>query len=152
MLSEPEVNKLSIDDIVTGTYTILGEARTQTYQGQLAIAYVIINRLHRPNYFMQSSIRGVCRAPLQFSVWNNSADKNLEITVGIPMSSMQFMVAMNALLTAITGTESDPTNGADHYHTTKKPDYAQAWPPKWANLAKKTAIIGAHTFYKLANE
>lgn len=143
---------ISIDDLLAGVQTILGEARAEPYTGQLAVAWVLINRLKRPEYFKADSIYKVCHAPLQFSMWNNSPDNNLEITMGIQLMSPAFLTALHALLGAITGVAPDPTNGADHYHTIAKPGYASVWPPKWADNSKWTTTLNAHRFYKLASK
>lgn len=142
----------TIDDLMAGAYTIIGEARTEPYTGQLAVAWVLVNRLKRPQYFKAFSIFDVCHAPLQFSMWNNSSDRNLEITMAIPLTSQIFLTAMHALLGAITGIAPDPTNGADHYHTVAKPGYAKDWPPNWADNSKWTTTLNAHRFYRLASK
>lgn len=141
---------VTVDDLIAGAYTVLGEARAESYMGQLAVANVIVNRLNKPTYFKSKSIWEVCHARLQFSMWNNSTDKNLEITMAIPFSDKKFLVALTAMLTAISGTLPDPTFNADHYHTIVKPDYAKEWPPAWGKLNLRTVDIGAHRFYKVA--
>lgn len=140
----------TFDDILAATQTILGEARAEPWIGQVAVAYVLLNRLQRPQYFKCQSIFEVCHKPLQFSMWNNSEDKNLEIVMAIPMSDKRFLTAMAAFLVAASLQLPDPTYGADHYHTIEKPGYAKTWPPVWAEEIKKTIDINAHRFYRLA--
>jgi hypothetical protein len=42
----------------------------------------------------------------------------------------------------------DPTDGADHYHTILRPEYAKSWPPTWAK-GRIGQRFGRHLFYKI---
>lgn len=133
---------LSIDDLIAATQTIAMEARTQSVNGQVAVGAVLLNRLSRPKYFKCSTIWEVCHAPWQFSCWNNSSDKNLEVVMMMRLHDRSMITAMKAFLTAFEGT--DPTWGADHYFA----DYIA--PPNWAKPENKTIQIDTHIFYKIA--
>lgn len=144
--------EVTFDDLLAATYTILGEARAESFNGQVAVANVIVNRWKRPGYFKERNIYGVCHAPLQFSMWNNSPDKNLEIVMNIPMHDKRFLKALAAITLVLSGELNDNTQGADHYHTIKKPGYASTWPPNWGKTELRTVDIENHRFYKLAHK
>lgn len=140
------MENINIEDLLTAAQTIVMEAGNESYQGQVAVAWVLANRLDRPMYFKQSTLWGVCHAPLQFSCWNNSLDRNLETTMALPFSHPRILEALSIVIRVFLGREPDPTRGADHYFATYIPR------PNWANESEFTAQVGVHRFYKLANK
>lgn len=125
--------------------TIYGEARSEPWLGQLAVAWVIRNRADRPSWWGHD-VESVCRKPLQFSAWN-SDDPNLPILQAATLEAQPFRQAWRAALTAYDRAEADPTNGATHYHTLTAPSFARTWPPAWALQLVPRAVIGGHRFY-----
>jgi N-acetylmuramoyl-L-alanine amidase len=121
--------------------TIWGEARGEPSEGQVAVAWVILNRASRHQFAQYQhgrtgAVAKVCYQPLQFSCWNEG-DPNREKALTLPAEGPQFKIAKDVLAGAIP----DPTNGADHYYVTNMKN-----PPYWASMFKVTAVIGAHTF------
>tara|TARA_Y100000310_G_scaffold298358_1_gene332239 strand:- start:1156 stop:1656 length:501 start_codon:yes stop_codon:yes gene_type:complete len=128
--------------------TLYGECRGEPRQGQIAVASVIRNRA-------QSSIRwwgvgwlGVCLAPWQFSHFNaftvqDDAHTNVNAFLNFLRRPDRDYVAGLDWVTdgALSNYLEDPTDGADHYHTT-------AVSPSWMTEKAVTCRIGAHVFYR----
>lgn len=117
--------------------TLWGEAEGEGRAGQQAVAAVIMNRLQRPARFGRA-ITGICRAPFQFSCWNQGARR--QALMAVTAENRQFAVCMTIAAAAIRGELKDPTSGADHYH-------AAGVRPAWARGHKPCARIGHHLFY-----
>lgn len=136
-------------DIDTLAKTLWGEARGEPDQGKVAVAWVIRNRASRPRFAgpllgKEGAAAQVCRAPYQFSCWNED-DPNRPYLMTLDPShyTLERTIAEGVL----TGTLSDPTQGADHYHTIAAPGWAPAWPPGWSRSMKEVARWGGHVFY-----
>ncbi|SEG65257.1 cell wall hydrolase [Paenibacillus sp. UNC499MF] len=104
---------------------IYSEARGESYQGQVAIGAVVINRV-QSNQF-PDSIPGVIHQPGQFSAIRDG----------------QYWLKPNetaykAARAALNG--SDPTGGALFYYN---PDVATS---SWSKSRPRTAVIGNHVF------
>lgn len=135
-------------DIETVTRTLWGEARGEGFEGMVAVAWVIRNRVEldlgddgRRDWWGEG-YTGVCKAPMQFSCWNPN-DRNFPYMVGrnvIP--SGEWAVARQAALAVMDGQQADPTGGATHYHATR------IQPPNWVRSMELTATVGRHVFYK----
>jgi spore germination cell wall hydrolase CwlJ-like protein len=119
--------------------TIFGEARGQDFEGQIAVAWVVRNRVARPRRFAPT-VAGVCLSPMQFSCWNR-ADPTFERMVMVEIPDPAYVTALAAAGMVLTDRAPDPTGGADHYHAT----YVQ---PYWARTMTRTVQLGAHVFYK----
>lgn len=131
------------DDVVTLAKTIHGEARGESFEGQVAVAYVVKNRAKQ----RQASVRDICLQPLQFSAWN-SGDVNLPILARLSFDDPGFIGALGVAGIVLANKVTDPTGGAVNYHTVAKPDGVEVWPPKWAARLVPTTRIGAHQFYR----
>jgi N-acetylmuramoyl-L-alanine amidase len=132
-----ETNRTDIDTLAR---TIWGEARNQGVNGMAAVAAVIINRVKHPGWW-GSGITGVCRAPMQFSCWNES-DPNRAKLIRVDREDTRFVEASTIAELAAKKLLVDPTGGANHYHT-------HSVHPKWARGEEPTVIIGDHRFYRL---
>ena len=132
-------------DLDTLAKTIYGEARSESFDGKLAVAFVVVNR----SKLRGISPREVCLQPWQFSCWN-LVDPNLPVLAKISAEDPGLLVCMAAALTALTHAVTDPTGGATNYHTVAKPVSVANWPPSWANASTMvpTTRIGAHQFYR----
>lgn len=117
--------------------TIFGEASNQSFQGKLAVAYVVMNRSKE----RQQTPAEVCLAPKQFSCWN-VGDPNVARIKRATVENAVFCQCIVAARAAIEETTPDPTNGANHYYA----DYINA--PSWAKSMKVMTQIGAHIFLK----
>lgn len=126
-------------DVDTLARTIYGEARGESQAGKVAVAFVVINRVHGKAWFGRT-IRGVCRKPWQFSCWNKS-DPNRARLLAADESDPDFRDSKLAALAVVQGRAgADPTDGATHYH-------ASYISPRWARDRLPVGCIGSHLYY-----
>ena len=113
------------------------EARGEPYEGQVAVAQVVLNRAHDRRYpghicdvVMQGQER---RHRCQFSfACDGKSDR--------PRDAGAWTRAVTLAKLAITGQLRDLTGKATHYHA----DYVM---PSWGHTLSKTKKIGRHLFY-----
>jgi N-acetylmuramoyl-L-alanine amidase len=113
------------------------EARSSSDEGQIAVAYVVLNRTADGKY--PSSICAVVqqggdnKRGCQFSWWCDGHDHTL-------LARQAWNKAVQNSCQAALKETPDPTKGALVYHaTTMVPDWAGAW--------RRTAVVGGHVFY-----
>ena len=134
------INRVELDTVAR---TIYGEARGESFEGQVAVAWVIKNRsIKRRRTLME-----ICLAPFQFSCWNSS-DPNKAIIERVNFDDLKFTRAYGIACLVNTGNLPDPTENSDHYHTIARPKGARQWPPSWASSLNKIKEIGNHVFYR----
>lgn len=144
-------------DILIVAQTVFGEARGETFEGMVAVAWVIRNRVEidlgndgKPDWWGEG-FSAVCLKPKQFSCWNKG-DPNLPRIFAEfkPMrpQSRRGVECLYAAVGVLLGRLPDPTNGSTHYCTIEKPAWAALWPPAWARGIKPVAIVGNHQFYR----
>lgn len=129
-----------VDNLDIFARTIFGEARGESFSGQVAVAWVIKNRSKRGHRFGDGTIRGTCLAPKQFSCWNEG-DPNREIIRAATVDNPAFLRALGIAALVMMEDLDDPTLGADHYHTV-------SIRPGWSESMTVTALIGRHRFLK----
>ncbi|MCE6961199.1 cell wall hydrolase [Cereibacter sphaeroides] len=108
------------------------EARGESIQGQFAVAEVILNRVDRPGY--PQSICGVVNQGGQFSYTFDGRPDTIRERAAFQRSGK-----IAALM--LDGAPRKLTQGATHFHT-------RAVRPGWAHRFPRTAVIGAHLFYR----
>ncbi len=119
----------SISDAQLLARAINGEARGESYEGQVAVGAVILNRVKHPSF--PNSIAGVIYQPGAFTAVSDG-----QINVPIDNNSTVVKAAQDAL------NGWDPTNGAIYYFN---PNTAtSSW--IWSRPLIKT--IGKHRFCK----
>jgi len=125
--------------------TIYGEARGEKFLGKLAVACVVMNRVHadlnndnKPDWWGEG-VKAICLKPYQFSCWLEN-DPNLEHITTVHDGYEDFLVCLAIAAGAMAGDFEDVTGGATHYHT-------KAIIPAWANGKEWSALIGNHIFY-----
>lgn len=136
-------------DIDTMARTIYGEARGESRAGQVAVAYVILNRASRPSWWSRGAgpgipddtIAAVCRRSAQFSCWNTT-DPNLKKLLAASAADPVFAGCLSVVAEVLSGVISDPTGRADHYHH-------HAITAAWSKGVTPTAVIGNHKFFRL---
>ena len=151
-------------DRLTAAATVMGEARGEPYEGKVAVAWVIRNRMTAKRWWGKftegnrlltglmpppNSAVAVCRKPWQFSCWNKN-DPSLIVckTFSEPallqrnINNIQFQECLRAVDQAFSGAVADPTFGATHYFN---PKVAK---PVWRHDGVLTATIGAHEFFR----
>ncbi len=122
-------NSNSISDVQLLARAINGEARGESYEGQVAVGAVILNRVESPKF--PNSLAGVIYQPGAFTAVSDG-----QINVPIDNNSTVVKAAQDAL------NGWDPTNGAIYYFN---PDTAtNSW--IWSRPLIRT--IGKHRFCK----
>jgi hypothetical protein len=130
----------SLDCLAQAVYY---EARSQTEDGQRAVAQVVLNRVRHPAY--PNSVCGVVYQGPQRAgggcQFTFTCDGSLAATPTGPAWAQARRIAAAAL----AGEVYAPVGHATHYHT-------QQVVPAWAFRLAKVAVIGAHSFYRLPGE
>lgn len=116
---------LSENDITLLSQAVYGEARGEPYEGQVAVAAVILNRLESPSF--PNTISGVIFEPLAFTA---VADGQIWLEPN--------ETARKAVMDAING--MDPSENATYYFN---PDTATS---KWIWSRPQIKKIGKHIF------
>ena len=106
---------------------INGEARGESYLGQVAVGAVIMNRVKSPMF--PNTIAGVIYEPGQFSSINDG-----QFNVPIDESSTVYQAAQDAM------NGVDPTNGALYFYNPSKTK------SKYLFSLKTVTTIGKHVF------
>lgn len=132
---------MKMRDIDVLARTIWGEARGEGRQGMEAVAAVIMNRYHATAWYSAPTIAGVAQKAYQFSAWNRD-DPNYDKMINVNEDDPVFKLAKEIAQAAISGSLSDLTGGATHYHS------KSILPPAWTRDGQETAQIGNHIFYK----
>jgi spore germination cell wall hydrolase CwlJ-like protein len=127
--------------------TIWAEARNQPLDGQVAVGFVILNRIGS----RWKTIKDVVWARLQFSCWNPGTDKNHLRLLEACQWAIRGEIARNDRLVQaywvadglLAGFLVNPIGGARHYLNPQ----ALKKLPAWAVASKRSASIGDHDFY-----
>jgi len=120
------------------TAAIYYEAASESEDGQRAVAQVVLNRVRHPTY--PSSVCGVVfqgserRTGCQFSFTCDGSMARVPSATG-------WARARRYAAEALAGRVFEPVGLATHYHT------YQVY-PHWASSLVKSAVIGAHIFYR----
>ena len=130
---------LSSYDIDVYWRTTWGEARGESWEGKVAVAWVIKNRSLSGKWF-GGSISEVCLKPWQFSCWNEN-DPNREKCEAIGLDDTMARECLAASMAAWHDLLPDPTHGSTHYH-------AEGVQPDWSQGQEPAAVIGKHLFYR----
>jgi hypothetical protein len=136
------VGKRSERDIAASlqclTAAVYYEARSESSEGQRAVAQVVLNRVRHPAF--PSSICGVVyqgsqrRTGCQFSF---TCDGSLRAR----RDPAAWARARQVAATALAGSVYGPVGVATHYHTT-------AIRPWWAPSLRRAVTVGSHIFYR----
>ena len=125
--NKKEVINITNEDLLLLSKLVTGEARGESYEGQIAVAAVVINRVKDPRF--PDSIKDVIYQKNAFSVVNDGSI-NMEPTES----------AYNAAIEALYG--KDPTDKAVFFWN---PDIATC---KWIKTLNPYLKIGNHVFAK----
>jgi len=120
---------------------IAGEARGEPVAGQVAVAWVVRNRVARGGRRWPSTYDAVMLQPWQFSTFNPIAGDQWDAARTIParlaVTTDAHMLIARAV---VAGILPDPTAGADHYFN---PSLVM---PSWSDSMTTTGTIGGHLF------
>lgn len=106
-----------------------GEARGEIYEGQVAVAAVILNRVKHPSF--PNTIAGVIYQPGAFSAVNDG-----QIHAALAKNSTVYKACQDAL------NGWDPSGGAIYYYNPAKTTN------KWIYSRPVVKVLGNHTFAK----
>ena len=127
----------SLDCLAQAVYY---EARSESEDGQRAVAQVVLNRLHHAGY--PASVCGVVyQGPMRAGggcQFTFTCDGSL---ASVPASDA-WLRARRIAADALAGAVFTPVGHATHYHTLSVF-------PVWAPTLVKSAVIGNHVFYRL---
>ncbi|MFN3388816.1 MAG: cell wall hydrolase [Allosphingosinicella sp.] len=116
------------------------EARSESEDGQRAVAQVVLNRVRHPSY--PSSVCGVVyQGPLRAGggcQFTFTCDGSLAVAP----SGAGWAQARRIAAAALAGSVYAPVGHATHYHTHQVV-------PFWAWKLVKNAVVGAHNFYRM---
>ncbi|MFL5281424.1 MAG: cell wall hydrolase [Rhodopila sp.] len=133
---DSDTDALSDQEIIAKT--VYGESRGESYEGQRAVACVILNRASKPGWWGRTP-REVCLCPWQFSCWN-SLDPNRPIILAVSPKDPIYAQCLTIAAEALAGDLPDVTHGADSYRR-------MGTPASWANGLTPVATIGHHEFF-----
>lgn len=142
-----------VPDDLWGTLTVYGEARGESYLGQVAVAEVIRTRTTR-RLMSDGTIPGTIFKPKQFSCWNEG-DPNRAAMAQIEDTDPAWVACRTAWAESA---RSIATRGATHYLNVDLVLRLRGELPTWAAdprdrtrvaSALVTLVEGRHTFLKL---
>ena len=122
-----------------GVLTVIQESLGEPYEGKLAVAEVIRNRMRR-KYASDGTVIGTVLRPSQFSGWN-SRDPSLLMSAKADDDHMAVRDCIKAWIEAFEH-ETNTVSGSVLYHA----DYVK---PPWASAPSVKLICkkGRHLFY-----
>lgn len=127
-----------ISDDIWAALTIWLEAQGESFEGKVAVAEVIRNRLNGGVY--GKTVASVVLAPYQFSCWNTKGNR---LSAALLMDdNALYKDCMRAWQSALGGSKSVPS--AVFYYNPA----GVAETPTWAIPARLIAVIGHHRFYR----
>lgn len=143
-----DLTKLS--DLEILTLTIIGEARGEPIQGQVAVGSVVRNRVNR----YHSSYVVECLKPKQFSCWNKN-DPNYQMLIELAEELVNdqyftdpYLVQCMYVAEGITSNQVlDNTHGALNYMTTDL--FFSKSKPSWAMNVTNAKTIGNQIFFNV---
>lgn len=127
------------DDVGLVALLIWSEARGEPYWGQMAVGWVVRNRVERHGYY-GDSIRSVILNPWDFS-WFNPFTTGIGKKPEVPVAASDFRLMAGSIL---DGSVADPSGGATHFYATWLPA------PIWVagSAMRFLCEIGQHRFYR----
>ncbi|CAF0979674.1 unnamed protein product [Rotaria magnacalcarata] len=129
----------TLDDVDVLAHTVYGEALGESPEGQIAVAWVIRNRVAKGRNYLGKTIKDVCLKPYQFSCWN-LGDANRQKLLNLQIDDKSYLKIRKIAEQVLNGALPDNTKGSIHYHAnTIKPDWKKGKAP--------VVTIGNHLFY-----
>jgi len=119
----------STNDVQLLARCVNGEARGEPYEGQVAVAAVILNRVKHPSF--PNTIAGVIYQPRAFT-----ATVDGQIHFPISPNSTVYKACQDAM------NGWDPSNGAVYYYNPRKTTN------QWIYSREVVKVIGSHRFAK----
>jgi len=115
------------------------EARGETYDAKVAVAYVVVERAKIGGWW-GNSILEVMAKPYQFSSMTDPKDRQL---VKWPLWTPDYEICVAIARDVLSGVAVNPMHGADHYHDTS------IAPPEFTHGARYLGKLGRLMFYRV---
>ncbi|MDB5694318.1 MAG: hypothetical protein JWO81_3381 [Alphaproteobacteria bacterium] len=137
-----DIGPASHDDVQSAleclTAAIYYEARSESDDGERAVAQVVLNRVRHPAF-----PKSVCGVVYQGSTRSTGCQFTFTCdgSLSRPRQPFAWARAQKIAAAALAGYVFGPVGLATHYHTT-------AIHPWWADAMSKAVTIGAHIFYR----
>jgi hypothetical protein len=116
------------------------EARSESEDGQRAVAQVVLNRVRHPAY--PGSVCGVVYQGPMRAGGGCQFTFTCDGSLAVRPSGEAWLRARRIAAAALAGAVYAPVGLSTHYHT-------QQVLPVWAFRLAKSAVVGAHSFYRL---
>jgi spore germination cell wall hydrolase CwlJ-like protein len=128
---------------------IYGEARGETFDGKIAVAFTALNRASK------KTVCEIVLAPKQYSVFNGNTRlkrvaKDIE-ALPVFLNSIERKAwdkSVKAARIVFHRKMDDPTNGATHYLAPLAMKELGYKYPKWSREYERVAVVDNHVFYK----
>ena len=128
-----------IPDELWGALTVWMEARGEPFDGKVAVARVIRNRMAQ-HWYGRGDVIDIVLQPMQFSCWN-SGDPNRRVAARLDDTDPAWTDSLKAWQES-AHTEGGVAGATFYYNPS-----AVAKTPAWATPDKRVAIIGHHHFF-----
>lgn len=129
-----------VNDETIAALNIWMEARGESYEGKLAVAEVIRNRVKAHKWGKTAT--EVCLSPYQFSGWNTKDSNRIQALL-LDDTDPKYQECLKAW-TAVNAQPSETVKGATLYYNPK----VIPVPPAWAKPENHVATVGNHKFYR----
>ncbi|MDE4297152.1 cell wall hydrolase [Phaeobacter gallaeciensis] len=129
---------LDHEELICMARNVYHEARGEDRSGQIAVAYLTLNRVESDRYpdtvcGVVTEDRGPKSNDCQFSWWCDGKSDT-------PNDLEAYQNAIRISIEAMTGTVENPVPGATHYYAPKRVT------PGWSYKLAEVAVIGDHRF------
>jgi spore germination cell wall hydrolase CwlJ-like protein len=142
-------NTAELRQIECSAAMVYGEARGETVEGKIAVAYSAINRARK------KTVCQVVLAPKQYSIFNGNPTLRaaaLSLDVAPPMKNsidqLSWKESLKVARKVIRRQVPDPTQGATHYLAPVAMEKLGLPYPRWSRQYRQVAVIDNHVFYK----
>lgn len=137
-MAGPKEDHISGSDLLCLALNVYREARNQPIKGQLAVAYVTLNR------FELGDLPTIC--DVVFKAGNFAWTRDSKLAKERPHDEQAWMTAQVVARKALADPDADPVKGSTYFHTVSSD-------PDWAadSALVRVARIGDHVFYRPRN-
>jgi spore germination cell wall hydrolase CwlJ-like protein len=123
------------------------ESRGESFDGQLAVAHSVMNRVARPSWW-GTDLRSIIWKKWQYSSLTDPNDPQLHLQPKLPDPS--WLSALGAAHDVLYGGADNPIPGADSYYDISMDKIGK--PPNWIPSARFVKQIGRLKFYDVDHD
>lgn len=136
VMAAPKEEHISGSDLLCLALNVYREARNQPIEGQLAVAYVTLNR------YETSDLPTIC--DVVFKTGSFAWTKDPKVAQEWPHDEAAWEMAQRVAHQALADPKADPVKGSTYFHTASTD-------PDWAPSLVRVGRIGDHVFYRARN-